>query len=38
MIGDWLQRVANVLLLNAGFLDDPGILNVKMGIKANTIN
>ncbi len=27
-----LQRIANVLLLNASFLDNPGLLNGKMGI------
>ncbi len=32
MIGDRLQRIANVLLLNASFLDNPGLLNGKMGI------
>ena len=32
MIGDRLQRIANVLLLNAGFIDNPGLLNGKMGI------
>ena len=32
MIEDWLQRIANVLLLNASFLDNPGLLNGKMGI------
>ncbi len=32
MTGDRLQRIANVLLLNASFLDNPGLLNGKMGI------
>ena len=32
MIWDRLQRIANVLLLNASFLDNPGLLNGKMGI------
>ena len=32
MIGDRLQRIANVLLLNASFIDNPGLLNGKMGI------
>lgn len=32
MIGDRLQRIANVLLLNASFLENPGLLNGKMGI------
>jgi hypothetical protein len=27
-----LQRIANVLLLNASFIDNPGLLNGKMGI------
>ena len=27
-----LQRIANVLLLNANFIDNPGLLNGKMGI------
>jgi len=31
-IGDRLQRIANVLLLNSSFLDNPGLLNGKMGI------
>ena len=32
MIGDRLQRIANILLLNSSFLDNPGLLNGKMGI------
>ena len=32
MIRERLQRIANVLLLNASFLDNPGLLNGKMGI------
>lgn len=32
MTGDRLQRIANVLLMNASFLDNPGLLNGKMGI------
>ena len=27
-----LQRIANILLLNASFIDNPGLLNGKMGI------
>ena len=29
---DRLRRIANVLLLNASFIDNPGLLNGKMGI------
>ena len=29
---DRLRRIANVLLLNASYIDNPGLLNVKMGI------
>ncbi|HBE40703.1 MAG TPA: hypothetical protein DDW27_05785 [Bacteroidales bacterium] len=32
IIRERLQRIANVLLLNASFLDNPGLLNGKMGI------
>ncbi len=32
MIGARLQRIANVLLLNASFIGNPGLLNGKMGI------
>ena len=32
LIQERLQRIANVLLLNAGFIDNPGLLNGKMGI------
>jgi hypothetical protein len=31
-INSRLQRIVNVLLLNASFIDDPGLLNGKMGI------
>jgi len=31
-VDDRLQRIANVLLLNASFIDNPGLLNGKMGI------
>jgi hypothetical protein len=31
-INSRLQRIANVLLLNASFIDNPGLLNGKMGI------
>ena len=31
-VDDCLLRIANVLLLNASFLDNPGLLNGKMGI------
>jgi hypothetical protein len=31
-INNRLQRIANVLLLNASFIDNPGLLNGKMGI------
>jgi len=31
-INDRLQRIANVLLLNASFIDNIGLLNGKMGI------
>jgi hypothetical protein len=31
-IGNRLQRIANVLLINSSFIDNPGLLNGKMGI------
>ena len=31
-INDRLRRIANVLLINASFIDNPGLLNGKMGI------
>ena len=31
-INNRLRRIANVLMLNAGFFDNPGLLNGKMGI------
>jgi len=31
-IGDRLQRIANVLLINSSFIDNPGLLNGKTGI------
>ena len=31
-VGERLRRIANFLLLNASFIDNPGLLNGKMGI------
>jgi len=31
-IDERLKRIANVLLINASFIDNPGLLNGKMGI------
>jgi len=31
-VEDRLKRIANILLLNASFIDNPGLLNGKMGI------
>lgn len=42
-IKNLLQRISNFLLLNVGFIDNPGLLNGKIGIamffcqKLNTI-